>query len=275
MIDLHLHTTASDGRSTPEELVREAALAGLTTIAVTDHDTTASIAEVTGAAEASGMTCVPGIEITAVHNGQDVHMLGYFLDADNGELAEFLAGQREDRRRRLFEMADELDRLGMPIDRGRLQAAERDSKRALGRPMLADALVRAGYVATISEAFERFLGTDKPAFISRRGASPAEVVELITRAGGLSSLAHPGKSNLDAIIPELVAGGLGAIEVYHPDHDERQTTHYRELARRHGVLVTGGSDYHGAGSGRTSGFGRVTLPVDDYERLVGRAGWTA
>src|SRR5262249_2114078 len=131
MIDLHLHTTASDGRSTPEELVREAALAGLTTIAVTDHDTTASIAEVTGAAEASGMTCVPGIETPAVHNGQDVHMLGYFLDAANSELAEFLAGQRDDRRRRLFEMADALDRIGMPIDRGRLHAAERDSKRAL------------------------------------------------------------------------------------------------------------------------------------------------
>jgi predicted metal-dependent phosphoesterase TrpH len=274
MIDLHLHTTASDGRSTPEALVREAALAGLTTIAVTDHDTTASIAEVTGRAKASSMTCVPGIEITAVHDGQDVHVLGYFLDAANSELAEFLAGQREDRRRRLFEMADKLGRIGMPIDHGRLHAAARDSARAVGRPMLADALVRAGYVTTISEAFERFLGTGKPAFVPRRGASPAEVVELITQAGGLSSLAHPGKSDLDEIIPELVAGGLGAIEVYHPDHDDRQTTHYRELARRYDVLVTGGSDYHGAGSGRTSGFGRVTLPVDDYERLIDRAGWT-
>jgi predicted metal-dependent phosphoesterase TrpH len=271
MIDLHLHTTASDGRSAPGELVREAVLARLTTIAVTDHDTTASIGAVTRAAEASGVACVPGIEITAVHVGQDVHVLGYFLDDANGELATFLAGQREDRRRRLFEMADALDRIGMPIDRDRLHAAERDSTRALGRPMLADALVRAGYVATISEAFERFLGTGKPAFVARRGASPAAVVELIARAGGVSSLAHPGKSNLDGMIPGLVAGGLDAIEVYHPDHDERQTAHYRDLARRHGVLVTGGSDYHGPGSGRTSGFGRVTLPAEDYARLTDRA----
>ena len=274
LIDLHLHTTASDGRSSPHELVQEAASAGLTAIAVTDHDTTNALAAVKATAADVGIACVPGIEITAVHNGRDVHVLGYFVDGSNGELARFLEDQREDRRRRLFEMADALDRIGAPIDREALQAAKTDSARAPGRPMLADLLIRAGHVHTISEAFERFLGTGRPAFVSRRGAPPADVIALIGRAGGVASLAHPGKAHVDHLIPELVRAGLGAVEVYHPDHDRAATARYRDLARDHDLLVTGGSDYHGPGSGREAALGHVTLPPRDYERLISQAGWS-
>jgi 3',5'-nucleoside bisphosphate phosphatase len=273
LIDLHLHTTASDGRSSPHELVREAAAVGLTAIAVTDHDTTNALAAVKAAAAPMGIACVPGIEITAVHHGRDVHVLAYFIDAANSELARFLEDQREDRRRRLFEMADALDRIGAPIDREAIQAANTDSTRAPGRPILADLLVRAGHVRTIPEAFTRFLGTGRPAFVSRRGASPADVVALVARAGGVASMAHPGKVHVDHLIPELVRAGLGAVEVYHPDHDQAATARYRELAREHDLLVTGGSDYHGPGSGREAGLGQVTLPPQDYERLINQAGW--
>jgi len=274
LIDLHLHTTASDGRSSPHDLVQEAAAAGLTAIAVTDHDTTNALAAVKAAAAAVGIAWVPGIEITAVYLGRDVHVLGYFIDAANGELARFLENQREDRRRRLFEMADALDRIGAPIDREAIETANTDSARAPGRPLLADLLVRAGHVRTISEAFERFLGTARPAFVSRRGAAPADVVALIGRAGGMASLAHPGKVHVDHLIPELARSGLPAIEVYHPDHDRASTARYRELAREHGLLVTGGSDYHGPGSGREAALGHVTLPSREYERLIEQAGWS-
>jgi predicted metal-dependent phosphoesterase TrpH len=271
-IDLHLHTTVSDGRSTPEDLVAEAASAGLSTIAVTDHDTTGAWATVAAAAQARGMSCVPGIEITAVHEGRDVHVLAYLFDPDGVELAAFLAEQRVDRRRRLFLMADALDRLGVPVDRAPLRAAaEASSGRSPGRPMLADALVRAGHVKNIVEAFDRYLAEGRPAFVSRDGASIQDVIALVARAGGLTSLAHPGKLKRDDLIPALAAAGLDAIEVHHPDHDEVATARYRRLARQHALLVTGGSDYHGKGSGRTAGLGRIGLGAEDYARLVERA----
>jgi predicted metal-dependent phosphoesterase TrpH len=273
VIDLHLHTTASDGRSSPEQLVAAAAAAGLTTMAVTDHDTMAGVSAVVAAARAQGLECVPGIEITAIHAGRDVHVLAYFLDADNQELSGFLRRQRDDRRRRFFEIADTLERIGAPVDRvSLLETAGTDSRRALARPMLADALVRAGHVKTVSEAFDRFLGEGRPAYIPRLGASPREVIALVARAGGLTSLAHPGKMRLDGIIPALADAGLVAIEVHHPDHGPTDVDRYRTIAQDHGLLITGGSDYHGPGSGRTEALGRVTLPAGDYARLVERVG---
>jgi predicted metal-dependent phosphoesterase TrpH len=273
-IDLHLHTTVSDGRSTPDALVSEAAKAGLSTIAVTDHDTTGAWEIVSRAAHRRGMSCIPGIEITSVSEGRDLHMLAYFVEPDGAELTGFLARQRVDRRRRLFLMADRLDRLGVPVDRRPLdEAAASLTGRSPGRPMLADALIRAGHVKTIVEAFDRYLGEGRPAFISREGASPQEVIGLVKRAGGLTSLAHPGKVKRDDLIPMLAAAGLDALEVHHPDHDEAATARYAQLAGTYSLLVTGGSDYHGKGSGRTAGLGRVGLGEDDYARLVERSGW--
>ena len=271
MIDLHLHTTASDGRSSPSDLVREAHRAGLTTIAVTDHDTTAGLADVAAAAQAHGLDTVSGIEITAVHRGRDVHVLGYFFDAASGDLSTFLVRQREDRRRRVLAMLDRLDTLGLAVDRTAvMERAAGAGGRAIGRPMLADALVRAGHVRSISEAFDRFLGEGRTAYIERDGAPPQRVLALIAGAGGLSSLAHPGKLRRDDLIPELVDAGLSAIEVHHPDHDAIDVGRYRQMAAGLGLLVTGGSDYHGPGSGRTSGLGQVTLPRGDFVRLAER-----
>ncbi|MEZ5317858.1 MAG: PHP domain-containing protein [Vicinamibacterales bacterium] len=267
MIDLHLHTTASDGRSTPADLVREAQAAGITTMAVTDHDTTAAWEAVSAEAAARGIACVPGIEITAVEDGRDVHVLGYFFGARRApDLEAFLDDQRADRRRRLVEIIRRLSAIGVAIDVAALEARQPPG-RALGRPLVAAALVEAGYVASIAEAFDRYLSPGRPGFVPRRGASGADVIERIARAGGVASLAHPGKLGDEAVVQRLVAAGLPAIEVHHPDHTPADTARYRALATRADLGVTGGSDYHGPGSGREDGLGRTRLPEADFERL--------
>jgi len=271
VIDLHLHTTASDGRSSPEALVEEAAAAGIRTLAVTDHDTMAAVPAAARAAAAAGLTLVPGIEITAVHERRDVHILGYYLDADHPELSAFLVEQRARRRRRIDDMLERLAEIGAPVDAEAVRTSHREAGRAIGRPVLAAALVAAGHARDIADAFDRYLALGRPAFVPRQGASLDAVVGLIGRAGGLASIAHPGKMHIDAIIPDCVTAGLAAIEVFHPDHSESDVLRYAEMASALGVLVTGGSDYHGPGSGRTSGLGIVGLPAEAFARFAARA----
>jgi 3',5'-nucleoside bisphosphate phosphatase len=270
VIDLHLHTTASDGASSPEVLAEEARAAGLTTIAVTDHDTMAGVAAVTDAA-GSALTVIPGIEITAVERGRDVHVLGYFLDAASGELQSFLTRQRADRRRRLVDILDRLAAIGAQIDAEPLLArAAEEGDRAVGRLLIANALIEAGLAADIADAFDRFLGAGQPAFVPREGSSAAAVVALIRRAGGLPVLAHPGKTERDDLIPALVSAGLAGLEVFHPDHDASATTRYAAVAAEHGLARTGGSDYHGPGTRRAAHFGRIGVPSQEYAALVSR-----
>lgn len=266
-----MHTTASDGRATPAMLVEDLVAAGITTCAVTDHDTTASIDAVTALASPHGIRVIPGIEITAVANDEDVHMLGYGFDPLHQGLVAFLEAQRLDRRRRLDEMNARLTTLGVPVDlEGMIAAHRTNGGRALGRPLLAAALLQAGHVVSMNEAFERFLGSGRPAFIARRGASPADVVGLVHAAGGIVSIAHPAKLKRDALIEPLAEAGLDAIEAFHPDHDFNATLHYRQRAARLRLAVTGGSDFHGRDAGRVNAMGKVTLPLDEFARLSER-----
>lgn len=235
-------------------------------MSVTDHDTVAALAEVERAATASGIAFVPGIEITAVHGGRDVHVLGYFISREDPSLAEFLERQRSDRVRRVAAMADKLADMGKPVDREALLAARPNGK-SLGRPMVAHALVKAGHAADTRQAFDQFIGEGRPAFIPRSGASPADVIGIINRAGGIASLAHPGLLKRDDLIPDMVGAGLTAIEAYHSEHDPAITGRYLELADRLGILVSGGSDYHGDKERRRAAFGTVGLPPERFERL--------
>jgi predicted metal-dependent phosphoesterase TrpH len=271
VIDLHLHTTASDGRSSPDELVSRAATAGLTTLAVTDHDTTAGIAPVRAAATQAAIAVVPGIEITSVHEGKDVHILGYFIDEAHAELASFLQTQRADRRRRIEDMLDRLEALGIVLDRDALMKQADGKGKAIGRPVIARALIAGGHAKDMSDAFDRYLAPERPAFVPRLGATPAEVVAIIARAGGVSSFAHPLKLGLDPLIEDLAGAGLDAVEVFHPDHDEAATAHYKTLAQHHGLLVTGGSDDHGPGSDLRDTMGTISLPPQALEALTARA----
>jgi predicted metal-dependent phosphoesterase TrpH len=271
VIDLHLHTIASDGRSTPEELVALAAAAGLTTIAVTDHDTVAGVPPARAAAGAAGLRVVTGIEITAVQDGLDIHILGYFLDEGDADLAAFLSAQRADRRRRVVEIVERLAGLGIPVAvEALMDAAGAGSGRALGRPLIAKALVEAGHARDIADAFDRYIGHGRPAFVARRGATPADVIAIIGRAGGLASFAHPGKLGLDALVPGLADAGLAAIEAFHPDHAAKDVERYQRLARDLGLVVTGGSDFHGPGSGRPDALGDVVLPLAEFEAVEAR-----
>jgi len=272
LIDLHLHTTASDGRSSPEVLVREAIAAGLTTFAVADHDTVAAVPIVRTLAHDARLQFVPGVEITAVHQGRDVHVLGYFFEADSPVLLRFLEESRSDRLRRARRMCEMLAEGGVPVSFDDLLAhAGPTSGRSIARPLVAKALVRAGHVATEQEAFDRFLAEGRPAYVPRTGASAAEVVRLIAEAGGIASLAHPGLLGRDELIGPLAAGGLGAIECYHAQHDEATTERYLAMARTYDLAVTGGSDYHGAGDRRAEAFGKVGLPPDCFVRFAERA----
>ncbi len=268
MIDLHLHTNASDGRCTPRDLVARARHAGLSVISVVDHDTFAAQAEVSAAAADDGIRAVSGIEITAVWNGLDVHLLGYYLDPAGNALAEFLARQRADRVRRIAAMLDRLRALGVSVDPRDVRAPVAGrTPHAIGRPQVARALVAAGHVADTREAFDRYLGEGRPAFVPRVGATPADVVRLILAAGGIASLAHPGPLGHDELIPDLIDAGLQALEVYHPDHSPDVTAHYCAVAQAAGIAVTGGSDYHADGTHGALAPGAVTLPRREFERL--------
>ena len=270
MIDLHLHTTASDGTLAPSELVSSARAAGLSIISITDHDTTAGSDAARDAARAAGLQLVPGIEISAVADGRDVHVLGYFIDSASSSLRAFLEHQREDRIRRVTEMRDRLAALGCPIDVAPI-LADAAQGRSVGRPQIASALVAAGHVRTRDEAFERYLEFDGAAYVARCGSSPEAVVTIIHDAGGIASLAHPGVTDRDRLIAPLAAAGLDALEAVHSDHDAPTEGRYRALAAGLGLLITGGSDFHGDSGHRASRLGTVSLSKAEFAALCAAA----
>jgi 3',5'-nucleoside bisphosphate phosphatase len=270
MVDLHLHTTASDGRLTPAELVDSAALAGLRVVSVTDHDTTAAVDDVQALARARGIEAISGIEITAIDDGRDVHVLGYFIQPYDTALSAFLASQRAARVARVEAIGERLAALGLPVDLGPLLAdARQQTGRSVGRPQVARAMVEAGHVADTREAFDRWLGKGLPGFIPRQGADSERVIAIIHEARGIASIAHPGKSVTDARIRALRDNGLDALEAFHPDHDGALVRHYVDVACDFGLLMTGGSDFHGDPS-HGSTLGAVTLPDPEWQRLTER-----
>jgi predicted metal-dependent phosphoesterase TrpH len=268
MIDLHLHTTASDGALAPAELVARAKAVGLTTISVTDHDTMGAAAEVEGLARDAGLDFVPGIELTTVWRGSDVHLLGYFLDWQSPRIQAFLSSRSEARRERAHRIGERLQALGMPLDIDALIAAA--DIQSVGRPLIARALVDAGLVASIDEAFDRFLGEGAPACVQHLAETPRAMIEFVEAEGGLVSFAHPGVTNQDDLLAELSGQGLHGVEAYHPEHSKEETARYLAFARERGLLVTGGSDYHGDNGSRRSAFGSVVLPRDEFDRLLAR-----
>jgi 3',5'-nucleoside bisphosphate phosphatase len=267
VIDLHLHTTASDGRSSPGELVDLAVRAGLTVMAVTDHDTTAAVADVRAIAADRGIESIAGIEITAVFNGRDVHMLAYFFEPRHAGLMAFLAGQRQARLARVEAILERLTELKMPLNfKPQLDLARKQTGLSLARPHVARAMVSAGFARDVRSALDQWLGEGRPAFVERVGPSPAAVIGAVHAAGGLVSLAHPGRTRIDEHIPALVADGLDALEVFHSDHDEAAVARYRAVAAAHRLLTTGGSDFH-ADPASSLSVGASVLPLDQWQAL--------
>jgi predicted metal-dependent phosphoesterase TrpH len=265
-----MHTTASDGRLTPAELIERAAHAGLTTIAVTDHDTVQSVDEAMRLGAARGMRVVPGIEITSVHEGRDVHMLAYFIRHHDAALEVFLASQRRLRMERVREIGQRLAANGVAVDVEALLAQARAKPgTSIGRPWLARALVRAGHVASVAQAFDFWLAQGQPAYVPRFGPSPFAVLDIVHASGGIVSFAHPGVTKKDGLLAPLGEAGLDAIEVYHSDHSAEVRHHYRALAVSLDVGTSGGSDFHGFGDTRAT-LGLVLLPRAEFLALEAR-----
>ena len=246
-----------------------AAAAGVTVLAVTDHDTIAGCAPAAAACATAGITFINGIEVTAVVHAADVHVLGYFVPNRSATLEVFLAEQRQRRLERVREMIARLTPYGISLDAAAiLQPAVADSNLSVGRPWIARALVNAGHVPNISEAFNRWLARGRPAFVPRIGASPEEVFRRIHDAGGVASLAHPVLVRHDEWLPKFAEAGLDALEVYHSEHDDLTTAHYLGIAKTLRLGVTGGSDYHADDVHGGGGPGRVSLPRKYYDGLL-------
>jgi predicted metal-dependent phosphoesterase TrpH len=269
-VDLHTHTKASDGLLTPEALVRAVQAARLAVFSVTDHDTVDALAEVQEHSARLGLTLVPGIELSAMWRGAELHILGYYVDPGDRYLLGFLQQRREARRVRLGIMLGRLRMLGITVTPEAVLAKAQDGN--VARPHLARVLVEKGYVASLEEAFDQYLAEGKPAYVPRPDVQCEEAIRIIHEAGGLASWAHPGLGARDGAIPDLVAAGLDAIEVYHPKHSPGVTAHYRRVADREHLLVTGGSDFHGT-TVPSHGMapGSPLLPEPDFLRLQAAA----
>jgi len=268
VIDLHTHTTASDGRCTPAELVARASAAGVTVLSVTDHDTVAACDAVGAACETAGIEFVTGIEITAVRSEADVHVLGYFLDPRSASLRAFLSEQRQQRVDRIRRIISKLAGHGVSLDAdAMLQPALDDPSRSVGRPWVARAMVAAGYVKSTDVAFSAWLSRGRPGFVPREGAGPEDVIARIHDAGGIASMAHPGLLRRDDWIGPLAEAGLDALEAYHTDHGPEDTARYLALAARLTLAVSGGSDYHADESHGAPRPGMTSLPPEEFERL--------
>jgi len=268
-VDLHSHTTASDGTLRPGALVAEAARRGVRVLAVTDHDTTDGLAEAIEAAKRyPPLTIVPGIEINCDVEGAEIHNLGYCMDYAAEWFQDFCRAQREERRARVHRIAQRLAALGLPIDVERVLALVQEG--SAGRPHVARVMVERGYVKTVREAFDRYLAAGKPAHVPRTKLSPEDAVRLLRRAAGVPVFAHPGLSDRDALIPSLVAAGLMGIECYYAEHSPAQRGAYVDLCRQHGLVATGGSDFHGP-TVRAGSLGYPPVPLAVWEALQVKA----
>lgn len=244
MVDLHLHTNCSDGLLPPHELVRRSKEANLHAICVTDHDTLGGYAEARAAGDELQIEVLAGCEISCEQDGKEIHVLGLLVDPrDEGFVAK-LQSFRDERRRHLPRILERLAELGVPVLESEVQRYASDE--FVGRPHIARAMIARGYVSHLEEAFDKFLGTHAPAYVPRTRISAADAIALIRGARGVPVIAHPGVYHYgDAQIAALQEVGLEGVEVLHPDHDETLRGRYAEIARRRGLLLTGGSDYHG------------------------------
>jgi predicted metal-dependent phosphoesterase TrpH len=260
-VDLHLHTTASDGTETPRDVVKKAAESNIRAIAITDHDSVSGIDEALKEGKKHNIEVVPGVEISSYCNDQEIHFLGYYPQIDNFRFLKNLQKMRDDRFSRMQKMIKKLKAIGININFSEVCQEAKES--ALGRPHLARVLIKKGYVKDFTEAFTKFLGKGKPAYVQRKKLSPAKAITLILKAGGVPVLAHPGLYKNDSLIRQFIKDGLRGIEVFHPIHSRWETIRYKLIARYYNLLITGGSDYHGKGEQ----FSTIGEPPVSYRNL--------
>jgi 3',5'-nucleoside bisphosphate phosphatase len=279
--DLHSHTYASDGTGAPSDNVRLAKEAGLRAVAITDHDTLAGLEEALEAGQRLGITVVPGVEISTVAEGKDIHVLGYYIRMEDSVLEARLQELRSTRDVRNSMMLMRLKELGMEVSIDEvLEAKGRSDKtgETVGRPHIAQVMIAKGYVSSQREAFDLYLGAGGAAYVNPPRITPETAIAWIHEAGGAAVLAHPGLYGNDALVERLAASGLDGIEAFHSDHTEEDSARYEAVAQRHGLIVTAGSDYHGERNGVVfhAPLGSRRIGTAVLKELQARAGstWT-
>ena len=262
--DLHVHTSKSDGTFTPEEVVREGLARGLSTIAITDHDTVEAIPQAQAQAKGTDLEIISGIELTAQYENQEIHILGYFIDYKNGTLLEKLKTVQLKRIERIYKIVNNLGEQGVSLNPQ--SVFDISGKGTAGRMHIARALVKEGWVTNTAEAFRKYIGDKSPAYVLGFNLSPLEAINLIKGSGGTAVLAHPYILRNDELIGEFTGYGLEGIEVYYPEHSQSMVNFYLDLARKLNLLVTGGSDFHGSVKPEIK-LGAIKIPVELVEKL--------
>jgi hypothetical protein len=269
--DLHIHSNASDGRYSPAEIVNMAAAAGLTIMALTDHDTIDGLAPALEAAKAfPALRLIPGVELSTDTTGGEVHVLGYFIDYTNQEFKASLERMRNSRAIRTEKMIAKLKELGCDVELARVR--EIAGNGALGRAHVAQALLEKGYITSFKEAFTKYIGRNGPAYVAREKLKPAEAVQLILKVHGLPVLAHPFTTlNPETIVKELKMSGLAGMEVYYAGYLPAETNNLLNLAQKYDLIPTGGTDYHGIDTASEMTIGGTDVPMLFVEKLIALA----
>ena len=262
--DLHVHTSCSDGTDTPAQLVQEAIRRGVSVLAIVDHDTTEAIAEASAEARGLDLEIIPGIELTAQHENQEIHILGYFLNYRNNELLEKLKLVQLNRIERAYKIIENLKELGLKLNPATVFSIS--GKATVGRMHIARALVKDGLVGSTAEAFRKYIGDKSPAYVLGFRLSVPEAIKLIHAAGGVAVLAHPYMLQNDALITEFAGYGLEGIEVHYPEHSQAMVNFYLDLAKKLNLLVTGGTDFHGSAKPQIK-LGMIKIPLELVEKL--------
>ncbi|MCG1011792.1 PHP domain-containing protein [Tepidanaerobacter sp. GT38] len=266
-VDLHIHTTYSDGLLTPEQVVKKAIDRNLQAIAITDHDTVDGILPaIIEARKYEGFEVIPGIELSTYYDGQEVHILGYYIDYKDLNLKKELLDLQQNRQQRLEKIIYKLNNIGVLINIKDVQEKARGS--SVGRPHVALALIEKGYVTSIKEAFDKYLSKGRPAYVPRKKLTPSDAIKLIKNSDGIPVLAHPGLLENDSIIHELIESGIMGIEVIHKDHTQIHTDCYTKLALENNLLLTGGSDSHGE---EPLLLGTLNVPIEYVTKLKDKA----
>ncbi|MCC6864771.1 MAG: PHP domain-containing protein [Ignavibacteria bacterium] len=268
--DLHTHTHYSDGYHSPEELIKHAKNSGLTHIAITDHDNVDSYFEASEYADKFGIELISGTEISAEHNGKETHILAYFIDHKNEELLQYLKNFRRERVKRAEKIVNKLNELGLAITFGDVIKQVKGNG-SIGRPHIAIAMVENKFVNNYFDAFNKYIGDDKPAYVKKPNISAKDAISLINRCGGLSFIAHPGKSmrNNNALF-EMIEFGVDGIEVIHPSHTEKDSEYFRNIANQYFLLESGGSDFHGGRINDVSILGKYFITISQITAMKNR-----
>ena len=270
-VDLHLHTNHSDGSDPPRRVVERAVEAGLAAVAITDHDAVSAIPKAEEAARSLGIAFLPGTEISAHHEGVEVHVLGLGIDPSHPPLVAALAQLKAGREQRASAIVERLHELHVPVDWANL-AGNGETPGTVGRLHIAREIHALGFAQTVQDAFEKYIGRGRPAFVAKPKLPCPKAIALIRDAGGLAFLAHPGIGAVRRVLRAVLTNGFDGIEAYHTKHTPHQVQKFLRTAHEHELLITGGSDCHGRVKNQPPEMGRARVPYECYERIAERLG---